>query len=288
VVTNGGQSGLLELRDQVLADQGLPIGLPFALLCVTSLPHRDVGTGCEWMRQFPESSLSVVAGLIKTQEPDGSTSVRRPGMPYGPRARILLLSFWREVRRTGEREIERSVSYRRYLERLGLSAGGKTTHGLREQAERLVGYRLIWAFRYGGISGIFEERIVDGGCIVQDEATGRQLYETMLLGQRFFESARDQPMPIGDAVIRHLSNQSLGLDLYCWLASQLPRLEGDVLFSWASLHAYFGHGYSELRHFRVRIQEALRDVCALYPRARLAIDEGRGVMLMPSPPPDLA
>lgn len=288
MVTNRGQPGLLELRDRVLADQGLPSGMPFVLLCITSLPHREVGAGCQWVRRFPHCNMTGVEGMIKTQEPDGTVGSRRPGLPYGPRARMLLLSFWREVRRTGQREIERSMSFRRYLDFLGLSAGGKTTHGLRDQAERLVGYHLIWAFHYGTVGGTFEERIVDGGCTVQEQSSGRLLYETMLLGNRFFESALAHPMPIADDLIRHLSNRSLTLDVFCWLAMLLPRLERDAACDWPSLHAYFGPGYAELRHFRVRMIEALREVSHLYPQAAVHIDEDQGLTLKPSHPPENA
>ena len=285
MVTNGGQPGLLELCETVLLDQGMPVSMPFALLCITSLPHREVPLDQPWVHQFPRCSVAVEPGLIHVQEPQGTTTRIRLGIPYGPRARILMLYFWREVRRTGQREIERAVSFRQYLGCLGLSAGGKTYHGLREQAERLVGCSLLFSFRYPHISGIYEEKIIDGGVIVRNAVSGRQCYETMVLGQRLYESLRDEPVPIDDGAITRIANQSFALDLYCWLAVLLPGLQGDVLFPWASLHACFGTGYAQLRHFKPRMLEALQTVRAVYSRARLRVDDEAGVTLQPSPPP---
>lgn len=284
MVTSGGHSGLLELQPRALADQGMPIGMPYAALCLTSLPRREIAAGERWARQFGQASLSLEPGALHVQGADGRTERRSHGLPFGARARLLMLYFWREVRRTGCRELERSMSYRQYLGSLGISPGGKSYRGLREQALRIVGCRMIVAFRYGPMSGVFEDCLVEGGTVVVDD-DGQHRYNTMLLSQRLFESMSDTPMAMLDTVIDRIGNQPFAIDIYCWLAMILPAVETETLFSWHGLHGYFGAGYRELRHFRLRMTDTLQRLAGLYPEARFRIDPGAGVFLYRSPSP---
>jgi hypothetical protein len=263
----------------------MPVGLPFAALCLTCLPRREVPITETWIRQFPRSSLSLKPGVLHLQTTDGRTEQINYGLPFGAWARILIFYFWRQVTRTGHREIERSMSYRRYLEFLGIPSGGKSYLGLREQAQRIFGCRLILAFCYGAVSGVFEESLVEGGSVYLEERDGRLRCNSMLLGQRLFESMRDHPMPMLDSTIRQISHQPFAMDVYCWLACLLPHLQDETVFSWSALHTYFGAGYTQLRHFKLRIAETLAKVLQLYPRATARVDQEADIILKPSPAP---
>jgi Plasmid encoded RepA protein len=59
------------------------------------------------------------------------------GVPYGARARMILLYLQTQAVRTGRREIELGRSMRDWMERMGLSIGGETARSLREQAARI-------------------------------------------------------------------------------------------------------------------------------------------------------
>ena len=56
------------------------------------------------------------------------------GVPYGARARMILLYLQTQAVRTGSREVALGRSMRDWMERMGLSVGGETARGLREQA----------------------------------------------------------------------------------------------------------------------------------------------------------
>lgn len=285
MVTNFGNPGLLELQARGLEDQGMPLGMPYAALCLTSLPRREVPMDQPWVRHFPNSTLSLEPGTMYIHGEQRPSKRFVYGLPFGARARILMLYFWREVTRTGHRELERAMSYRKYLEYLDIPPGGKSYRSLRDQAWRIFGCRMILAFRYGRVSGVFEDCLFEGGTIVRGEEGSRLRYNTMLLGSRLFESMRDNPMPMLDSAIRQISNQSFALDVYCWLSSTLPRIEDELTFSWIALRDFFGPNYSELRHFRGRMAEALERVCGLYPEARVHLDDHDGVILRRSPAP---
>ena len=56
------------------------------------------------------------------------------------------------------------------------------------------------------------------------------------------------------------------------------------LVPWVSLHAQFGPEYGRLRRFRQVFLQALRQVCVVYPAAKLEVN-GKGLLLHTSPPP---
>jgi hypothetical protein len=59
------------------------------------------------------------------------------GVPYGARARMILLYSQIQAVRTGSREIALGRSMRDWMERMGLAIGGETAHSPREQAARI-------------------------------------------------------------------------------------------------------------------------------------------------------
>ena len=73
------------------------------------------------------------------------------------------------------------------------------------------------------------------------------------------------------------------LDIYIWLAYRLHALRTDVEVSWPSLYAQFGAGYGRLRDFRAGFMAGLELAVAVYPEARISVDD-QGVVLRPSRP----
>ena len=57
-------------------------------------------------------------------------------------------------------------------------------------------------------------------------------------------------MPLQEAAIRELRDRSMSLDIYVWLAWRLHTLAKATPVSWPAIHAQFGTGFRELRHFR--------------------------------------
>ena len=59
------------------------------------------------------------------------------GVPYGARARMILLFLQSQAVRTGSREIELGRSLSAWMERMGIAWGGETARAIREQAARI-------------------------------------------------------------------------------------------------------------------------------------------------------
>ena len=78
-------------------------------------------------------------------------------VPYGSRARLILIYLQTEALRTGCREVKFGRSLREWLRRPGISQGGKSIKEVREQAERISRCRLtatrmrVWRTRYTAV-----------------------------------------------------------------------------------------------------------------------------------------
>lgn len=278
-------SGLTAIKPQIIADQGMPLGLPFATLCLTALPYREWPPHRVWQRDYGTSTMAVEPGQQSALFNTDPSRHQPCGIPFGARARILLLYFQREALRSGQRELERSDSFRHWLKTLGISPGGKTYQGFRDQEIRIFNCKLSFTFQRERAVGGFNEMIVEGGISVRRDDSQRIDHETIILSRAFFDSVREEPLPVADAAIRHLAREPFALDIYCWLAAHLHRLEGPITFPWPALHRYFGLAYRQPRHFRTRFIVALGSALDNYPRASVGVNDGAGVTLLPSPAP---
>ncbi len=90
-------------------------------------------------------------------------------------------------------------------------------------------------------------------------------------------------VPLDKRAIAHLSNNSLGLDLYALFAYRLPRLRQDLHLRWAQLLDQLGSAEKQTKTLAYRIREVLPDVIAGYPDARVEVTR-HGLLLKPSQP----
>jgi hypothetical protein len=174
------------------------------------------------------------------------------------------------------------------MERMGLSVGGETARSLREQAGRIsaCSLKFFWEDDTRDAEGWAAGRIVNSGLRfhVQENTQGSLWEERVVLDEMFWKALRDHPVPLLEAAIRELRDRSMSLDIYVWLAWRLHTLTKATPVSWPAIHAQFGTGFRELRHFRPRFTEALAAAVAAYPEAW--VDAGEtGVTLYPSRPP---
>jgi hypothetical protein len=109
---------------------------------------------------------------------------------------------------------------------------------------------------------------------------------TVRLSQEYFQSLSNHAVPLDHRAVAGLASSSMALDVYVWLAQRLHRVPAakPQFVAWANLHEQFGQGFARVRDFRRRFLQALSQVTAAYPSARLSADD-RGVTLEHSPPP---
>jgi hypothetical protein len=190
--------------------------------------------------------------------------------------------------KSGSREVELGKSLRAWFACLGIPPGGKSIKEVREQAERISRCRLSFhmAAAGGGPGGLVNQNIVDTAMFLDTEGPdqGSLFLETVKLSESFFERLKKHLVPTGEAAIRAISNNSMALDIYCWLFYRLHALKAPTPVSWAALKAQFGAGFGKLAQLKYKFGPNLQLALAVYREAKVEVDE-RGLVLFPSRPP---
>lgn len=278
---------LVRVAADVLTDEGDGIGVTYSGFCQAALPHKRLPAEEAWVRRNEQITLMVEPGRLLQP---GATEPRMVGVPYGSRARLILLYLQTRALRSGGREVELGRSMREWLQRMGIPHGGKSYAEVRDQAARLSTCKLTFYYAAAkGRTGFSNERIVDGGMLVlEDDGSNTQqgtlFVERVRLSESFHAALRRHPVPIWEPALRHIQNNSMALDLYVWLAYRLHVLQRPTPVRWAALHSQFGGGFKALRHFRPTFLANLRLALTTYPDARVDEHED-GLILHPSHPP---
>lgn len=292
LIEQRGKQGALELggleRREIeaaatyMADEESGVGFLYSGWCQAALPHRKLPDAEGWQIQSERVTLVVEPGM----RPTASGKPVPIGVPYGSRARLILIYLQSEAIRTKSREIELGGSLRAWLQRLGIPQGGNSIAAVRAQAERLSLCRLTFRVQSGNTTGLVNQSIVDTALFLdsQDERQPSLFLEKARLSEGFYAQLQKHPVPLEESAIRAVSNNSQALDIYAWLAYRLHSLSAPRPITWRALRPQFGASFGRLDNFRARFNDNLRLALAVYPAARVEVDEN-GLILHPSRPP---
>lgn len=273
---------LVDIAAEVLADESQNIGISYTGFCLTSLPHKRLPDNQAWQKKGHRVTLLVEPGRMVKR---GRATLY--GVPYGARARMILLFLQTQAVRTRSREIELGRSMSGWMERMGIAWGGETAKALREQAARISACNLKFFWDDDREEGWTRGAIVTSGLrfhTMTDNSQGSLWEDRVVLDEGFYKALQEHPVPLQEAAIRELRDRSMSLDLYVWLAWRLHTLQKPTPISWPAIYAQFGTGFKELRHFRPRFAESLAAAVAAYPEARVDVLE-TGIVLRQSRPP---
>ena len=271
-VTSKAHRRVVDLAAAFLGEEGGDIAYTHPGMCLTVLPHRETAPDEVWSRANSHASLEVhplrdAAGLYR-------------GVPYGPKARLMLLFLQSEALKTRSRFVELGRSMRQWLLSMGVRDCGTNYKVVADQAERIE--NCVLRFRYQGREGEsrWQDSIVRGSFrpFAEEGAAAVELSEG------FYEALTRHPVPICESAIRLLADTCMPLDIYLWLAYRLHSLDQPKIVSWEALHLQFGAGTRLLKHFKPRFARDLDVATAVYPNASAELTEA-GIRLSPSPAP---
>lgn len=276
--------------DEFVSTDDDPTGIVYqhSVLCQTFLPYRDPGQGVRtWERSNGFLNMKVVAG----DSVDPATGAfAEVGLPFGPKARLVLYHLNAEALRTRSPVIELAASLTKFVQHtLRLSNDGRTIAAVKDQLTRLAAADFRVLMRKGDeahvLKGTFVERF---SLWAPRDGSGRDRSPTTVqLSQPYFESLLSRAVPLNESAVWCLSHNAMAMDIYAWLAQRLHRIDpekGEVLVPWPRLQEQFGSGYGVLRKFRQVFLPTLAQVTVLYPQARLSVDR-QGAHLRNSRPP---
>ena len=223
----------LEAAFAYMSDEENGTGYLYSGWCQAALPHRRLSDEKGWQVRTGPITLIVEPGM----RPGPGRDPIPVGVPYGSRARLILIYLQSEAIRTKSREIELGRSLRVWLGKMGISIGGDSVAAVREQADRISRCHMTFQVSRGPNFGLFKQNIIDGAMFVsgEDDTQGPLFVNKALLSEAFFSQLQKHPVPLEEAAIRGLSNNSMGLDIYAWLAYRLHSLSDPTLVPWRAL-----------------------------------------------------
>jgi hypothetical protein len=271
----------IEAAATYMGEEQSEIAFLFSGWAHAALPHRRIPDDALWRVETEHVTLLVEPG----RRPLPGTENAWVGVPYGSRARLIMLYLQSEALRTGSRQVELGRCLNDWLIRLGIPVGGKSYKDVREQANRISRCRLTFHIRAGERTGLINQNILDTAMFVDESGDQGSLFvERAKLSESFFEQLKKHPVPIEESAISAINNNSMALDIYCWLAYRLHVLHKPRSITWKALRVQFSPNVKHLFHFRAAFKDNLALALAVYPAARVEEAEA-GLTLFPSPPP---
>jgi hypothetical protein len=244
------------------------------VLCQTCMPYRNPGDDVlVWDRITPNVHLQMCARPVMDKKGGMLAPV---GLPYGPKARMILMYLNEQAIKTQSPVIDVQRSLTAFVERMKIDSNGRNIRLVKAQLSRLSSADITLGFVHGNATGTIASRIVGQRMDLWDSEYS-SWQRTIRLSLDYWESLREHAVPLNDTHITALQHSSMALDIYAWLAHRLRRVPvgKPITVSWQALQGQFGHSFVRVNKFREVFRVALHQVLKLYRTARLDLHEAR-------------
>lgn len=245
-------------------------GLPYERL---PLEERDYGVVQGNM------AVDVQAGFLR----DGKGQKIYQPVPFGPKARLILMHLCSEAVRQKSPTIEIADTLTGFVRDMGFSdSGGKRgpLTAFREQINALAACTMRITARDPRQPKLrsksftpFEEFDVWLGSGNPDQ---RNLWpSTISFSPTMYDSLVKHALPVNTHAVRAFAGSARKLDLYFWLGWRMYNISAPLQIGWGSLRDQFGKNIARERKFKEMFAGELRDVLEVFPRAPASLsDEG--------------
>jgi Plasmid encoded RepA protein len=177
----------VEAAASYLADEDTGIGFLYSGWCQAALPHKRLADDEEWQIRSDYVNMLVQPGL-RTSNVGRAEKV---GVPYGSRARLIMLYVQSEALRTNSREVGLGRSMNQWLYRMGIPLGGNSIRSIRDQAERISRCSFTFDGKGAKSGGIGRMTIFDRAIFTDLEdvpGQGTLFPQVAKLSEQFFNS----------------------------------------------------------------------------------------------------
>lgn len=261
-----------------------------SVLALCGLPYREPKEEQRdvFVRRYGKNSLLIQAGYLE----DPTTGViAHQGLPYGPKARLLLLHICTMAIRQKSAQIEIADSLSAFIRELGFPVtGGQrgTLTQFKEQLNRLAASRMqIGLWRGDRHTTIKTQAIEAFDVWLPNNPDQRLLWaSTLTLDQKFYESLREHALPVDIRALRAFSQSARQMDIVLWLGYRLRGTDRRYTITWEALHAQFGSELSRVRRFKEEFRDDLAAIRDVFPKLPVDLNE-KGLTLVPCPPEEL-
>ena len=254
-----------------------------SVLALCSLPYtRQPIEKREWERTQGRMSLIVEAGKLRS--PQGEW-VLQP-LPFGSRARLLLLHLCSEAVRQKSAVIEIEDSLTGFIRSMGFPVtGGKngTLNSFKTQVNALAACHM----RIGVWDGLRAKTVNTQPFSSIDvwfptTPDQRMLWpSTVTFSQEFFTTLTSHALPVNINAVRDFAGSPRKLDMLFWLGYRLNSLREPLHISWDALREQWGQGYSRTTNFRRDFAQEISEIKEVFPKLPLKLTD-EGAVLSPA------
>jgi hypothetical protein len=258
-----------------------------SVLCQTFLPYRNPGKEQRiWQHKQGHVSLAIQANEIINPQTGEFEFI---GLPYGPKARLILAHINSEAVKTQSKMIDVEASMTAFIKKIGLNTDGKTIREVKEQLRRISTSIVSMGYAEENRSVQVDLKIVKAFDLwFPKDSKQRVLWSSVIqLSDDYFNSLLTHAIPLDERALSALSHNSMALDIYAWMVQRLHRVDPQKpqFVSWQNLKEQFGNGYGEMWKFKQVFRKTLSTARLQYPKANLIEDKNKGFFLYNSPPP---
>lgn len=262
-----------------------------SILCQTFLPYRNLGKDVtSWERKQGNAILLLESSKVLDQNTGHFES---PGLPFGPRARIIMAYADTQAVKTQNPVINLEGSLNAFLKKLGWGTDGRTRAGVEDQIKRILGTHIKIGYiteeaNGSRVKGANIQLVSDYDLWYSNTEDQSVLFPSYIkYSDRYFQHLMEHAVPLDERALASLSHNAMALDIYAWLAQRLHRIPpGKPQFvSWKGLKEQFGYGYSTMKKFKEVFRKTLAMAHTQYIGAKINEESNKGYWLSHSPSP---
>nr|BAA89406.1 replication protein [Rhodopseudomonas palustris] len=260
-----------------------------SVLAVCGMPYdRQPLEVREFERKQGNMALDLSAGFLR----DGEGKKILQPLPFGPKARLVMMHLCSEAIRQKTPTIEIAESFTAFVREMGFSDSGGRKGPLtafKEQINALAACTMrvsVWDGVRAKTKTVnpFDEVEV----WLPPHLDQRSLWpSTVTFNPVFFESLQQRALPLNANAVRAFAGSARKLDLYFWLGYRLHNIRHPVTMSWKALSEQFGQGFTRPRAFRAQLIEELTHIKEVLPKLPLKLTQ-YGISIEPADPAVLA
>jgi hypothetical protein len=256
-----------------------------SVLGLCALPYkRPPDQVREYERHYGRMTLSIEAGKLK--DPVTGNFVKQ-GLPYGTKARLLMLHVCTRALRQKSRVIQLEDSLSAFIRSIGFHVGGgpKGPFNLfKEQLNRLAASRMqigMWDGSHAVTINTSPISAMDVW-LPLDPAEKMLWNSTIVLSGDFYESLCLHALPVDIRAVTALSHSARQIDMLLWLSYRIKELEKRYFLPWRTIQEQFCQSDNRRpQDFKRQFKADLADMEEIFGRALPLKLDDNGVWLEP-------
>lgn len=225
-------------------------------LAIAGLPYERLPEGThQFARKQGNMALDVMAGSLRDQN---GNLLQQP-VPYGPKARLVLMHLCSEAIQQKSATIEIAETFTGFVRDMGFSDSGGRKGPLtafKEQLNALAACTMrLSAWNGQSVRTKAFVPLENIELWLSSDPNQRSLWpSTVTFSTAMFDSLSRHALPLNKHVLKAFAGSSRKLDIYAWLSWRMYNLDDPLTLSWQNLYDQFGgqntdpHGFK--RHFK--------------------------------------